>query len=79
MCWIEWAWRGFFGYDWRDIHRTSGFTRSYELVARPGQPRSVNDLSTGLASAARLVHFRGIRFADASAILVQQLIACEEP
>ena len=37
--------RGFFAFDWADVHRTSGFSRRYELQARPAEPVTTADVT----------------------------------
>lgn len=44
--------RGFFVYDWTDVHRVSQFTRAYELVCSPETPRARNELPAALQAVA---------------------------
>jgi hypothetical protein len=74
---IAFARRGFYAYNWRDAHRTSGFSRRYEIIAQPEVCRTVENLGARLQAAARLVEFEVLLFASADSIQVEQLVACE--
>lgn len=74
---IGFARRGFFAYDWHDVHRTKGFSRCYEIMAKPEVCRTVKDISAELQAVARLVAFETLLFAAADSIPVAQLVACE--
>jgi hypothetical protein len=73
---INFARRGFFAYDWQDVHR-SPHTRCYDMIARPEVPRSVEDIGAELGAVARLVRFGTLTFADSPAIRAEQLVPCE--
>jgi len=48
---VELARRGFFAYDWTDVHRTSSEAlRAYEQVAVPETPISAKDLPAEIAA-----------------------------
>src|SRR3569623_1159708 len=40
--------RGFYAYDWQDVHRTSDFSRGYDLIAVPSIPAAASDLGPEL-------------------------------
>jgi hypothetical protein len=75
--WTGFAARGFFGYDWQDVHRTSGFSRSYELMAIPAVPIVASQLDKDLFDLARLVIFETIAFDQTYCLEVQRLLPCD--
>jgi hypothetical protein len=74
---IGFARRGFFAYDWEDVHRTGGYSRCYEILARPTVPRSVDDITGELRVAAELVRLGTLAFATSLAISAGRLGPCE--
>ena len=74
---VGFACRGFFAYDWRDVHRTGSYTNCYEIIARPEVARAVSDLACELQALATMVRFDTLSFHDAVNIRVDQLVACE--
>jgi hypothetical protein len=74
---IGFARRGFFAYDWEDVHRTEGHTRCYEILARPTVPRSAVDITGDLRVAAVLGRLGALAFATSLAIPVGRLGPCE--
>lgn len=71
---VAFAERGFFAYDWSDVHRTRRETIGcYELAAAPSLPVFASQLPSdlqGLASATRLI---GIEFGEAPVVSVPSL------
>lgn len=62
---IDMAERGFFVYDWHDVHRTeSDKTNLYELIATPNIPIQLNVLSNQLADLAKKIKFTNISFTN---------------
>lgn len=75
----ELAERGFFVYDWSDIHRsTAAAINSYELVAAPLRPRQISALPAVLANVTA-VPLPAVAFGQAGWIDVRALVACQEP
>jgi hypothetical protein len=63
----ELATRGFFVFDWTDIHLSSSECRNaYELVATPTIAIQMEKLPRSLTSIARLVRFKGVEFASSN-------------
>jgi len=76
---IALAERGFFVYDWRDVHRTlKDSTFSYELIAIPLNPTRVDALPDPLLGLARDVIFNNTRFANQLALDVRNQFECIE-
>jgi hypothetical protein len=69
---IAFARRGLFAYDWQDAHRTSNRVHCYELLARPDNPVSVDELDADLGMLARKARFESVRFAENSRIVVAE-------
>lgn len=66
---IDMAERGFFVYDWSDIHRKSQERiHAYELVAVPTQPLTSLLLPKNLKSLVSVVQFKEIKFRDQKAL-----------
>lgn len=74
---VAFARRGFFAYDWSDVHRTIGKIGNYELMATPTTPRLASQLIDPLSSIAKLVVFDSLMFPDHPIIAVDRLISCE--
>ena len=68
--------RGFFGYDGHDVHRTGGFSRSYELMARPTLPITVSQLGPELSRLARLVTLDTVAFDQTHSLAIGRLLPC---
>jgi hypothetical protein len=72
--------RGFFVYDWSDIHRTiSEEIGEYELMALPYRPLTLDQLPDDLGDTARSVRFTKVAFASAWRVDVRAHMACREP
>ena len=74
---VDFASRGFFAYDWQDVHRTHGKTNAYELIASPATPIHVDSLPSSIARAAQLIVFDSLWFDAARLLPVEQLITCK--
>jgi hypothetical protein len=70
--------RGFFVYDWSDVHRTEQYIDEYELMALPYRPLTLDLLPASLSEAARLVRFSAVSFASAWRVDVRAHTACRE-
>ena len=57
--------RGFFVYDWSDVHRTEQYIDEYELMALPYRPLTLDLLPESLSDSARAVRFSAVSFATA--------------
>ncbi|PTN53410.1 hypothetical protein C9J98_15915 [Stenotrophomonas panacihumi] len=63
---VAFAKRGFFAYDWPDVHRSAfGALRCYELQARPLRPATLMDLPAEMRLAAAATELSGVMFGDA--------------
>ena len=56
--------RGFFVFDWSDVHRTEAYIDEYELIALPYRPLTLDQLSDDLLDAARTIRFTKVAFAN---------------
>jgi len=70
--------RGFFVYDWSDVHRTEQYIDEYELMALPYRPITLDLLPDHLADTARAARFSALSFATAWRIDVRAHMACRE-
>jgi hypothetical protein len=71
--------RGFFVYDWRDVHRSlRECTRKYEPVAVPASPIRTADLPDPLIGVATSVTLSDVAFADRQALDISSLVKCCE-
>ncbi|HJR20180.1 MAG TPA: hypothetical protein VJ822_01060 [Dongiaceae bacterium] len=70
--------RGFFVFDWSDVHRTEQYIDEYELVALPYRPLALDQFSDDLADTARAVRFSAVSFAGAWRVDVRAHMACRE-
>jgi hypothetical protein len=76
---LDFARRGFFAYDWTDVHRAnSQALHSYELIAAPDEavaatelPKEITDLFDGIALDVSFVHDRLID--------VSRYLSCRRP
>jgi hypothetical protein len=76
---VDLAERGFFVYDWSDVHRViQAYINAYELVARPYRPLTLDQLPDDLADAARSVRFTRLSFANAWRVDVRAHMICRE-
>lgn len=58
--WNEWASRGFYAYDWNDVHRNAAERiHRYELISAPAIPINASAMPAVLARQPRLA---GVRF-----------------
>ncbi|WP_442581437.1 hypothetical protein ACSBOB_05430 [Mesorhizobium sp. ASY16-5R] len=77
-CFIAFAQRGLFAYDWTDVHRPAIAERNaYELVAIPVNPTTVDRLPDELAQHARDLRLVTSRFGDARFLDVRQDLTCK--
>lgn len=70
--------RGFFVYDWSDVHRTEQYIDEYELIALPYRPVTLDQIPPGLADMARGVRLGAIAFASAWRVDLRAHMACRE-
>ena len=70
--------RGFFVYDWSDVHRTEQYIDEYELMALPYRPLTLDLLPESLSDSARTVRFSTISFASAWRVDVRAHLACRD-
>ena len=75
---IALAERGFFVYDWSNVHRTEQYIDQYELIALPYRPLTIDLLPADLADMARNVRLSAISFASAWRIDIRAHLACRE-
>jgi hypothetical protein len=76
---VAMAERGFFVYDWRDVHRIAKeFTHTYEQVAVPLSPIFLDNLPESISGLISEIEFRNVRFADAKRIDVRIHMDCRE-
>ena len=71
--------RGFFAFDWSDVHRTEAYIDEYEVMALPYRPLTLDLMPADLADAARSVRFIRLAFASAWRVNVRSQMACREP
>ena len=77
---IDMAERGFFVYDWTDIHRTErNRSNAYELVAVPETPIVGASLPLELANMVEITRFADVGFADRSTLDATQYFECAWP
>jgi hypothetical protein len=70
--------RGFFVYDWSDVHRTEQYIDEYELMALPYRPLTPDLLPESLSDSARAVRFIAVSFATAWRVDVRAHMASRE-
>lgn len=70
--------RGFFVYDWSDVHRTEQYIDEYELMALPYRPLTLDLLPESLSESARAVRFGTVSFATAWRVDVRAHMASRE-
>jgi hypothetical protein len=73
---VAFAKRGLFAYDWSDVHRRTGFSHQYELIARPEAPVDVGRVSASVRLLASAVRFHGTNFADSPRLSPAGLFPC---
>lgn len=62
---VEMAKRGFFVYDWNDVHKTIlESTQAYKAIAIPLSPITVDSLTDRLFGVAKVVKFNDLAFGD---------------
>ena len=70
--------RGFFVYDWSDVHRTEQYIDEYELMALPYRPLTLDLLPDSLMDTARAVRLGAVSFASAWRVDVRAHMACRD-
>ena len=70
--------RGFFVFDWSDVHRTEAYIDEYELMALPYRPLTLDLLPDDLADAARSVRFTKVAFASSWRVNVRAHMTCRK-
>ena len=70
--------RGFFVYDWSDVHRTEQYIAEYELMALPYRPLTLDLLPEKLLDTARAARLGAVSFASAWRVDVRAHMACRE-
>jgi len=70
--------RGFFVFDWSDVHRTELYIDEYELIALPYRPLTLDLLPESLSDAARAVRFSAVSFTGAWRVDVRAHAICRE-
>jgi hypothetical protein len=73
---LAFAKRGLFAYDWSDVHRRSGFSHQYELIARPEVSAELGRVSEAVRRLASAVRFLGTNFADSPRLSPAGLVPC---
>jgi hypothetical protein len=74
------AQRGFFTFDWFDIHRSEQeSTKMYEAMAVPAEPILISSLPEKIAVIATQLSFSGTSFIDETSIDVQHFFRCALP
>lgn len=68
--WLEFARRGFFGFDWQH------WTGPYRRAATPSVPVSVEALPIELQRMVRLIELPGVRFAELQSVQPEKLCVC---
>jgi hypothetical protein len=69
--------KGFFVYDWRDIHRTTAeSTGTYELIAAPLNPVTFDVLPELLSKLTANIKFDHLSFVDEKALNVCSYFEC---
>ncbi|MBC7750425.1 MAG: hypothetical protein H7Z73_01725 [Candidatus Saccharibacteria bacterium] len=77
---VAMAERGFFVYDWRDAHRTTGESKNtYELITAPISPIKSDALPESLAKLVTHVCFGNLAFADNKALDIYEQFECLIP
>lgn len=71
--------KGIFCYDYADVHRTHGLTRSYEQIATPATALWLADISTVAQAQGRPIPVVHFRFDEASIIRPEALGDCVHP
>jgi hypothetical protein len=72
--------RGFFVYDWSDVHRTKvASINAYEPVAVPVNPISINQLPEPLRSHAASVRYSAALFEGSACIKATSYFQCRGP
>jgi len=76
---IEMAERGFFVYDWSDVHRTANDSvNAYKPVAIPMKPRALDSLQGKLGEALAGVKFYEVSFSAETLLNVCAYTPCRE-
>ncbi len=76
---IDLAKRGFFVYDWSDIHRTTREALgAYEPVAVPSKPITASSLPSDLAALATALRLANVAFPASVALEIRAHLDCAE-
>ncbi|MBT2339282.1 hypothetical protein J7E36_08950 [Pseudomonas fluorescens] len=71
---VEFAKRGFFTYDWSDVHRDSSQAlRGYELQYRPLNPLTLFDLPTPLRALTEVTRLAEVTFGASIIVISDQV------
>lgn len=71
---VEFAKRGFFAYDWSDVHRDSRHVLGgYELQYRPLNPRTLFDLPAPLLELAEVTRLSDVTFGATIIVISDQV------
>lgn len=71
---VEFAKRGFFAYDWSDVHRdASQRLRGYELQYRPLNPLTLSELPTPLRALAEATRLSDVTFGASIIVIGDQV------
>ena len=72
---VEFAKRGFFAYDWSDVHRDSGQAlRGYELQYRPLNPRTLFDLPAPSRVLAEVTRLSDVTFGASIVVIGDEIL-----
>lgn len=72
---IQLSEKGFFTYDWADVHRVDGKHNRYELQSRPTKPLKLDKLPSIISDVVRSIVLP-IRFTELSEVDVSVYIEC---
>jgi hypothetical protein len=76
---VAMAERGFYVYDWSDVHRTAREAiGGYELVAEPLSPLSTQHIDSKIAAALRGIKLKDASFPEMRVLDVRKHLACRE-
>jgi hypothetical protein len=77
---IAMAQRGFFVYDWSDVHRTMrGSIHVYELIAMPSNPIKTEAIPEPLKRLAMETILPDLAFVEEQALDIEGKLRCSEP
>jgi len=76
---MDLATRGFFVYDWSDVHRVSSkCIHAYEPIAVPVNPITLDKLPDALVEIAKTAKFSDVEFADSQLLDVREHASCRD-